>query len=255
MIMKLFTSNIISKDNNSIYLVDTKEGHKLAYDLIKLKWYDFDFHMIVDLCKQNENLVPFYDQLNAWENSILKIQQSLLSDIKKNEMAIKTYAFNNEIFQFPFTFNDGQKYIYQFNATSINYTLDKTNNKNVEDLPLFSFSTLNENTPEARYQYTHYERVTPPDFFEKPIAIVKFKDLHTNGIVVDGNHRLSSYRKYKEQTIKGIFLFPTGVIHFGTPLDQAMYLFYNDVQMFSHFHGEGYSPNVIIGNSLLNHLR
>ena len=224
---------------------------KMAYDLIKQQWYDFDIHSIITLCKQSREFVPLYKYLDLWEGSLVKIQNNLYSDIEMNKEAITKFTYENELYQFPFTFNDRHNFIFQFNATSINKTLAQMKDKKIEEFELDLFEEISSRNSKSIYQYSYIKNVGKNYLIDKPIIIVNFKGKYSNGIVVDGNHRLSAYKKYDKSTIKGVIIFPTGVFHFGTPFDRAMYLFYNEFTIFSFYLRQGYSADALLKNSLL----
>jgi hypothetical protein len=225
----------------------------MAYDLIKDEWYNINFHSIINLCKANKNISPYYNQLDKWENILIKLDNELLGNVKSNRKAVLKYAYSNEIFQFPFTFSDGQTYIYQFNITSIGNELEKIRYSYFENFPLSYFSE--NQVSNAYYQYTDIKNVGKNYLIKKPIVIASFKNVQTIGIVIDGNHRVSACKKYNVTTIQGIDVLPKLSIAFGTPLDFAMYLFYNDLQSFCIKYSQGYPPDFLLKDSLFRFLK
>lgn len=222
----------------------------MAYDILKSKWYEFDIQKMMSALRTDKKLDPLTDHLNNWEKYLIKVDTMLNRDIRRNQLNIALYYQQKEIFQFPYCFNDSQKFIFQFNINSLTEYLNQYYSGKYLTLKTDLFKTVYENNPNAQIIYAK-EDVGEEYIIDKPIIIVPLYDNDSEGIVVDGNHRISAYKKYNITTIKAQKFLPMDVRFFGTPLDRAIYVFINELQAFGYYLSDGWSVPDLLKQSLL----
>lgn len=198
----------------------------MPFNLLKKQTYEFNFESLISGFSKQFSSFDLDTYFNLWKKVLTGLEndtQKFAQRFNVKPELLICNSINNVIFQFPFRFFDNQEFIFQFNISSI---MNKAKNIKSESISVSNFSTPDHNT---NYRYTYIGNVSEKYLISKPVLIAQFPDNFSSGLVIDGNHRVSAYKKYARKAIHGICISPIEKDSFGTPIDWGMYLFYNEL--------------------------
>lgn len=212
----------------------------MPFDFDEYKMYTIDYDLLFD----NIFKLPFLNNLQWKEIYLLQwkgiLQECDLASIEhfntpeKIQKYQQAVAAENEglIFKKSFTFQPSQIEVFFNFRISIIFKILNDSNQNVNSTKI-SLNKFNSSHPEIHWDPRTIDKSAK--FNNYPIFIVPFFDKDSNGLVIDGNHRVTHAIQLRKKYIDCFFFSEKNVVDlnlFCSAFDKMLYIFFNEINHF-----------------------
>lgn len=143
-----------------------------------------------------------------------------------------------------FEFTNYRNFYTNFNLPNseirIHFGIDKTINlaKNlpVQKIPLYAFSEFNNGIATIKYTNVILDGEYDYQYCKKPIIVIPYNNCGLNYLVIDGNHRITSYKKHNKSEINAKLLDIESIIPLiASNFEKALYFLIFESEDFSNY--------------------
>lgn len=196
----------------------------MPFDYPNFREYEFDYDELHSYISSNQRFDFLF--FNEWLDSWIKILKNTEIDTQKQiKNLYKNGIYNFEVFQQSIHFGDL--------TFKLNFIINGADDFVKREKP--KVQRIKSTNFYRKIKWTEEYKLSTKSL-SKPIYIVLFP-MGYDGLVIDGNHRLTQLLKKKQNTIDSIILYPEEIVGQNILLftvEKAMYAFILEFHRFNH---------------------
>lgn len=175
----------------------------MAYDLTKFEEYKIDYDRLCDIFKNNYRLE--FDKFDEWIETWTAIFKNADKDtlIQVKNLKKQTSIPNLEVFSKNIEFG-GINIVFNFMVDGVQDYIKK-------EAPTYTSLPINDFGTKVVYETTTGESTHD---LQDPVYLVFFPIGNWDYMVIDGNHRVNSFKKQNVMSIKSLLIKPMEVIKY-----------------------------------------